>query len=73
MKKDNDIDSCVLCGSKSYSNAIHFKKGYICNECQDKFFEFYYKRYLVVRETSKLSKMIEDALTKTLFCSEERK
>jgi len=63
---NNDVEPCVLCGSCSYSSAIHFKKGFVCNVCQEKFYEHYYERYLVVRETSKLSKLIEDALTKTI-------
>jgi hypothetical protein len=65
-KAMNDVEPCVLCGSKSYGSAIHFKKGFVCDMCQEKFFEYYYKRYLVVRETSKLSKIIEDALTEII-------
>ena len=68
----NDIEPCVLCGSKSYSSAIHFKKGFVCDSCQDKFFSYYYERYLVVRETTRLSKLIEDALTKTINGSDKK-
>jgi len=60
--RDNDIEKCVLCGSNEYETAINFKKGFVCNKCVDEFYDYYYKKHLVIRESMKLSKKIEEML-----------
>jgi len=60
-----DSDKCILCGEE-FVSAIHFKRGYVCNKCADQFYDYYFERHFVVRETAALSKKIEEALTKAI-------
>jgi len=56
---------CSLCKKGPESGCV-FKKGYICNNCMDDLYGMYWERHYVVKETSKLSKKIDEALTKVI-------
>ena len=56
---------CSLC-KKGPESGVVFKKSYICTKCMGDLYELYWERHYVVRETSKLSKKIDEALTKVI-------
>jgi hypothetical protein len=64
IKKKPEEYRCYIC-KKKYGSAHIFKGKDICDKCLDDLYEIY-KIHFVVSETSKLSKIIERALTETI-------